>query len=105
MKRDEIIARVSGGETVFVDGGGTDTSFSVGKRRREAVHIRADQFGYLLDAGLISEARKERGQPWYQTRWKRAAKRKRAAKAPKAPPPVFGVGGGWDPYFFKGRLP
>ena len=68
MKRDEIIARINAGETVFREGG-FDVSYCIGRKRGTASPIRADQFGHLLDAGLISEAGKERGQPWYQTRW------------------------------------
>ena len=123
MKRDEITARLSAGETVFADGGGPTTSFSIGPKRCAASPIRADQFGYLRDAGLISEAKKEQGQPWYQTRWKGTAhpstKRRKVRGGAKVPKPAskrrvrggakaplaFGVGGGWDPYFFKGRLP
>ena len=72
MKRDEIMARLNAGETVFREGG-FGVSYCIGPRRGEASPIREDQFGYLLDAGLISKAEKGRGQAWYQTRWKGTA--------------------------------
>jgi hypothetical protein len=73
MKRDEIMARLGGGETVFREGD-FEVSYCIGPRRCEANPIRADQFGHLLDAGLILKAEKERGQPWYQTRWRGTAR-------------------------------
>jgi hypothetical protein len=69
VKRDEITARINAGETVFREGD-FEVSYCIGQKRGTASPIRADQFGHLLDAGLISKAEKEQGQPWYQTRWK-----------------------------------
>ena len=73
MKRNEILTRIKNGEVVFAEQGVStawETSFAIGPERHLAIPIRLDQFAYLGDHGLISEAKREKKQPWYQTRWK-----------------------------------